>query len=296
MPQRFLRPGLTNSSRYNAGSFAAQSAYIRIMTRVDDFGQYDGRPAVILGDCFSIWNAINPTKSVNLKQLVEMLQELITVKLVEFWEGDDGKFYLQITQWQERIRVGCVPKWKLEGTKYTLIETITERTGTGQTKMRLVEERESREPEALEIWEAYPRKEAKPTAIRAILTAIDRFPFADVLAKTKLYAECRAGQDPQFTPLPATWFNQERFNDDPVLWRKPIGNGNGHSSPRQIWQIKDAIATVENRLNEIRRGFGQSQNGEDRWEPPLTDKQKAVVKAQKDKLKTLQAELDAAPV
>jgi hypothetical protein len=38
-----------------------------------------------------------------------------------------------------------------------------------------------------------------------------------LLEKTLAYAQSRVGQDQQFTPHPATWFNQERFNDEPVV-------------------------------------------------------------------------------
>jgi hypothetical protein len=133
MPQRFLRPGITNSSRWNAVSFAAESAYTRILTRVDDFGQFDGRPAVILGECWSVWNAINPTKPMTLASLSEHLTELVTVGLLEFWDGDHGKIYLQITQWQERVRDGCKPRWRDEGVKYQKLNEITPATGSGKT-------------------------------------------------------------------------------------------------------------------------------------------------------------------
>lgn len=139
MPQRFLRPGLTNSTRYNAVSFDAQSAYIRVLTRVDDYGQYDGRPAVILGDCFSVWNAMHPKEMVTLKGLVGMLNELITAGLHQFWQGKNGKIYLQVTQWQERVRAGCKPKWKEDGVEYEELKVVDEHTGNGQTVMMVVD-------------------------------------------------------------------------------------------------------------------------------------------------------------
>jgi hypothetical protein len=36
---------------------------------------------------------------------------------------------------------------------------------------------------------------------------------------TQLYAKAMAGANPDFIPNPATWFNQERYNDNPLTWK-----------------------------------------------------------------------------
>jgi hypothetical protein len=109
MPQRFLRPGITNSERWNSVPWKAQSLYVRLLTRVDDFGRHDGRVSVIWSNCFAVWNDLNRDEIVELQQVAQMLQQLSDKKLVEIYESEDKKV-LQILQWQERIRVG-VKKW-----------------------------------------------------------------------------------------------------------------------------------------------------------------------------------------
>lgn len=69
-----------------------------------------------------------------------------------------------------------------------------------------------------EIYNAYPRKIGRPAAIKAIKAAIRCSPAQHVLERTLAYAAARRGEDAQFTPHPATWFNQHRFNDDPKTW------------------------------------------------------------------------------
>lgn len=69
------------------------------------------------------------------------------------------------------------------------------------------------------IYDAYPKKVSKPKALVAIRNAIKQFGFELVLDKTAKYAVVRQGQNPQFTPHPATWFNGHRFNDDPSTWK-----------------------------------------------------------------------------
>jgi len=72
-----------------------------------------------------------------------------------------------------------------------------------------------------QIYNAYPRKVAKPIALRAIRRALEKYPFEFLLERTRSFAASYNG-DPQFIPHPTTWFNGERFNDDPATWtRKP---------------------------------------------------------------------------
>lgn len=103
MPHRLLRPGLRTSPRWNAVGHRAARLYIALLTLVDDYGRYDGRPSVLFGDCFSVWNEQNPDQAVTLDQTSEDCHLLAKTGLVAFYEVG-GRPYLQILQWQERIR------------------------------------------------------------------------------------------------------------------------------------------------------------------------------------------------
>jgi len=83
----------------------------------------------------------------------------------------------------------------------------------------------------LEIYRAFPMKVGKPDALRAIKRALLNVPFNTLLDKTKAFAAARNG-DLNFCPNPATWFNQERYNDDPKTWI-PKSNGN-QSKPTKV--------------------------------------------------------------
>lgn len=79
------------------------------------------------------------------------------------------------------------------------------------------------------IYQAYPKHVGHGAAVKAIEKALARIaadptrngePAAFLLDRVTVYATARAGQDPQFTPHPATWFNQERYLDDPEQWKE----------------------------------------------------------------------------
>lgn len=81
-----------------------------------------------------------------------------------------------------------------------------------------------------DIYCAYPRKVGRKKAEAIIQSLLAKNPesfAADLLAKTKAYADATArwpAGSEQYIPHPATWFGQERFNDDPATWeRKAAG-------------------------------------------------------------------------
>ena len=97
-------------------------------------------------------------------------------------------------------------------------------------------------PPALEdsfevFWKAFPagRKKAKPDAFKAFRKAVaGRSPCgtraatpAELIAAAKAFAATEPGE---FVPMPSTWLNQGRWQDEPdePLPSKPNGNGGGH--------------------------------------------------------------------
>lgn len=76
--------------------------------------------------------------------------------------------------------------------------------------------------QAEEIYAAYPKKVGKPTAIRAIRRALAEHTFDSLLERTRLFAQT-CNFPVEFIPHPTTWFNQQRFNDDPATWRRTGG-------------------------------------------------------------------------
>lgn len=92
------------------------------------------------------------------------------------------------------------------------------------TPSKPIREEKIREDEIEKIYAAYPLKRAKPDAFKAIRKALQKHSFPDLLSRTEQYAKVRNG-DLTYVPNPATWFNQERFNDDPSTWKTHERNG-----------------------------------------------------------------------
>jgi len=73
----------------------------------------------------------------------------------------------------------------------------------------------SNDPDFAEFWSAYPRKVAKPDALRAWKsTAADRPPLPELLAAIEKHKASRQWQDPEKIAYPATWLNKHRWADE----------------------------------------------------------------------------------
>lgn len=66
------------------------------------------------------------------------------------------------------------------------------------------------------FYDAYPRRESRGAALKAYRQAVKKADPPTILAAAQRFRTSRAGQDPKFTPLPATWLNAEKWADDPT--------------------------------------------------------------------------------
>jgi hypothetical protein len=96
MPNRYLREEII-TSRWNKCSWMAQSLYIRLLGLVCDFGRYEADPTVLCAQAF-------PTYPHFRRRTVEkLLCELAENGLILLYTVE-GKPYLQILRWRERVR------------------------------------------------------------------------------------------------------------------------------------------------------------------------------------------------
>lgn len=105
--------------------------------------------------------------------------------------------------------------------------SVSVRRGSGGTT-RIMED-------AARIYEQYPRKVARPKALTAIAKQIPEFGFEVILAATIEFAKAWAlapKEEMQYCPHPTTWFNQQRFNDNPSTWKRNAQGAQGHHPQR----------------------------------------------------------------
>lgn len=66
------------------------------------------------------------------------------------------------------------------------------------------------------FWKIYPRRIGKLDALRAYTQALRHSTADEINEGAKRFAQERAGEDPKFTPHPATWLRAGRWMDEVV--------------------------------------------------------------------------------
>jgi hypothetical protein len=88
------------------------------------------------------------------------------------------------------------------------------------------------------FWATYPRRAGKGAARKAWESAIGKASWQEILLAASTFA-ADPNRDPEFTPHPATWLNQERWNDDPLpaKSRKATGGDAKISNYQTLYEV-----------------------------------------------------------
>lgn len=111
------------------------------------------------------------------------------------------------------------------------------------------------DPEVEAVYECYPRKEARGSALKAIEGALGRLADGEggqapmsrdealmyLARRVGEYARSPAGNNGRFTPHPATWFNQSRYFDDGKEWSRENGQQQQTFEERRQQQARKNI-------------------------------------------------------
>lgn len=66
-----------------------------------------------------------------------------------------------------------------------------------------------------DFWKAYPRKVGKGAARKSFMKALSITSSEKIMRAVNEFRRNCIGRDPQFICHPATWLNQERWDDEP---------------------------------------------------------------------------------
>jgi uncharacterized protein YdaU (DUF1376 family) len=96
------------------------------------------------------------------------------------------------------------------------------------SSLRSLDARELRDEFERQFWPAYPHKVGKPAALRAFCRARKAYNINAILAGLERYAAEKPAERAWLNP--ATFLNQERFNDEPASAPNGAGKRNAHNA------------------------------------------------------------------
>lgn len=164
MPNRIIKEAICRSESIDSLSWFEEVLFYRLIVVCDDYGRFDGRPAIIKGSCF-------PLKDIRIGQIEKALNKLSTVGMVQRYEVQERPF-LQLTAWekhqQKRAKnskypspdVTCNQLISNDGNSPRKRESRNGNRETGNEDACVPERAERFE----EFWELYPLKQRRAMA------------------------------------------------------------------------------------------------------------------------------------
>lgn len=213
MPTRIIRDGILTSERIALLGWAEEVFYRRLMSVADDYGRFYAHPSLLRAACYPLH-----LSKVSDSDIGKWLTACVTAALVRVYPAQDGKRYLEIQDFGQRVQ----SKSKFPGPSGE-IERVTVDHGESPDVPALVvvgvvdvnEKSIGRPADRFgEFWELYPKKVGKkPTQEKWKAKKLDA--LADtILADIRNRAKSDRRWLDGYIPNPATYLTQERWQDE----------------------------------------------------------------------------------
>ena len=217
MANRIIKDSISYSDNINSLSDFNFRLWVHLITYVDDYGRGDARAAIIKGTCFPL------RERVTFKDIEKGIADLAGAGCIGLYKVD-GKSYLYFPNWDKHQRVRTkISKFPSPEECDEVIQDAASCGNPPQNAARIqsnpIQNPESRiqNPESADafarFWDVYPKKVGKKDAEKAFKKVhADVQILIDAVNRQKKSSQwCKDGG--QFIPNPATWLNNERWND-----------------------------------------------------------------------------------
>lgn len=232
MPNRILKESICTSDSIDNLGWFEEVLFYRLIVNCDDYGRFDGRPAIIKNRLFPL------KENLTAKTVAGAIEKLASAGLVTLYVFE-GKPYLYLPTWNHHQVV------RAKSSKYPAPENVIERMKSSEiicnqmqanapvfeNRESIIDNRESSvsaEPETAsnqrrkdegfeDFWNAYPRKVGKQAALKAWSKLRPSTELTKaILAAVEYQRTCPQWKKDggQYIPNPATWLNQGRWEDD----------------------------------------------------------------------------------
>lgn len=234
MPSRVIREGWIESERITELDAAGERFFLRLCLRADDFGRYHANPVLLRSNLFPLHEDIRST------DIPRWLAACEKAGLVRCFVAD-GKRFLEIPKFNQRMRAAVsrfpapASDTPTNGSHMPDMCPSSVSDPPPESEAEAEGEREAdpvpsavptKADVAEPIYLAYPRRQGRQAAFKAIHSAMRVNPYERLLERTQAYAAAvalwPAPDRERYVPHPATWFNRGSFDDDPATWQRNV--------------------------------------------------------------------------
>lgn len=226
-----ISKSISTSTKLSKVSDFAALLFTWIQPHCDDGGNMDADPIVVRG-------LVVPMRKQTVEEVSTALDELVATGLITIYEANGTK-YLHVDQFERHQTLrGDRPDFRYPDYPMATAGKLTVNQRSTSVKPNRTEQNRTERNRTLmpvgaevsfdEFWKAYPRKIGKPAASRAYarihVTPALHIKMLEAIEKHKKSRQWTK-DDGQFIPYPATWLNQERWNDDIDATKPKVGGG-----------------------------------------------------------------------
>ena len=225
MPNRIIKESICASDTIDGLSWFEEVLFYRLMVNVDDYGRFDARTAILKARLFPLKSSVTEKQ---IEQAIVRMNE--TGILIAYTVS--GKPYLQLSTWAKHQSI------RNKRSKYpSADERDDEPLESNCNQLQSTASKCPRNPIQSEsnpnpnpnptpaqqesafgaFWTAYPNKKAKSAALKAFSKLkLDTALLAEMLKAIEVQKQSAQWQKDsgQFIPMPSTWLNQRRWEDD----------------------------------------------------------------------------------
>ena len=239
---------------FNLLSVDAQNIFVRMLAVSDDFG-------VVPANLYTLKTIINPPQKL-INKLAELLTEISEQNLGILFKYNEKEWFMFKPSSFENINSYVLAKrTKSEYLKLTKEEILSEKfqellrnsSDVGYTSIERIKKRDIRlkikeEDSVLSekfsvFWITYPRKTGKKPCQKTFfeLNPDDEL-FDQIIFAVKTQKEAGMLDNGRYTPHPATWLNQERWNDQIIIKGQKDGIYAKHITDDKLRRVAEGIA------------------------------------------------------
>ena len=240
MPNRIIKESICTSENIDQLTAFEETVFIRLMVNADDFGRFDGRAKILSARLF-------PLKNVTPEEMTDALQSLVSADLVTVYEVD-GKPYVHLNSWDKhqstraskskypspsestckQLQANEIKCKQMNANVHVIQSNPIQSESISESESEYDNRNPSprrKEPAKDDIdfevfWQAYPRKESKPAAKKAFdKIHPDEELMQKIISSINSWKQSAQWQENggQFIPYPASWLNQQKWNDQPSV-------------------------------------------------------------------------------
>lgn len=214
MPNRLLKEGIRTSKKINSLSDFEFRTWAYLITYVDDYGRGSADPELLKGFVFPRRKEV---REQDIRKALAALERTGSILLYDV----AGEPYFCFPNWSEHQRIQTKKSKYPAPADCDMSRWLTVIHGDSPPESESnpnpeseSNAREARSAEFEQFWAAYPRKVGKKDALKAFKKVKVSVDVLIAAVERQKQGQQWMKDDGQYIPNPATWLNQERWEDE----------------------------------------------------------------------------------